>query len=426
MMLGIFAGAGVLLSAVLLVVIRPKALLFTCHRVIDCYKAIAILTFNALLLCAGLELAARGISNLNRWSKPTEELVGEGKPRETVSYYSSQGWAKRYWYEYKLSDKERYYPYVGWRRAPFKGQTINIDQNGIRLTPGADCGAKSYKVFLFGESSMWGTGSPDWATIPANLQRHLEKTIRRPVCVVNFAESAYSLTQNVIMLLMQLQSGNVPDLVLFYNVEGDVYAGYQTGKAGMIQNLDQVAAKFDTSERNFTFLDQLRSTSSYSLIGRLVDKLTVANPEQAEFTSKQLLTYETMGIDFKELGNSIARNYFNDYQIVDALSEKDGFKYLFLLPPHILLENNKPLTLEEQEIRRQSDSDTAFTKLFTAVYQNIQSHIAGYPNVYSMANVFDGYDFPIWIDAGHVTPGGNQLIADRILNIIEARSFDKN
>jgi len=243
---------------------------------------------------------------------------------------------------------------------------------------------------------------------------------------VNFAESAYVLTQNVTMLLMQLQSGNVPDLVLFYNVEGDVYTKYQTGKAGMIQNLDQVAAKFDTSERDFTFLDQLRSTSSYSLIGRLVDKLTVANPDQKEFASHQLLTYETMGIDFKELSNSIARSYLSDYQIVDALSEKDGFKYLFFLPPHILLENNKPLTLEEQKIRRQAESDTAFKKLFTAVYQNIQGDISGYPNVYSVADVFDGYDSPIWIDAAHVTPGGNQLIADRILNIVEARSFDKD
>jgi hypothetical protein len=408
-------------------IVVPKPLLFIRRRASDCYKAIAILTLNALLLCASLELAAWGTSNIKSlFSKPTEELAGEGKPRETVSYYSFQHWAKRYWYEYRLSDKERYYPYVGWRRAPFKGQTINIDQNGIRLTPGADCSAKSFKVFLFGESAMWGTGSPDWATIPANLQRLLENKIRGPVCVVNFAESAYVLTQNVIMLLMQLQSGNVPDLVLFYNVEGDVYSGYQSGKAGMIQNLDQVAARFDTSEGRPTFLAQLRSTSSYSLISRLVDKLTVANREEKEFTSNQLLTYETMGIDFKELSKSIARNYFSDYQIVDALSEKNGFNYLLFLPPHILLENNKPLTLEEQAIRRQAESDTAFKKLFTAVYQDIQSNISRYPNVYSMADVFDEYDSPIWIDAGHVTPEGNQLIADRILNVIEARSFHKN
>src|SRR5690242_14492202 len=56
MMLWIFASAGALLCAVLLAtVIRPKALLFPCHRIVDYYKATAILTLNALLLCAGLE-----------------------------------------------------------------------------------------------------------------------------------------------------------------------------------------------------------------------------------------------------------------------------------------------------------------------------------------------------------------------------------
>src|SRR5262249_20654275 len=150
-----------------------------------------------------------------------------------------------------------------------------------------------------GESSMWGTGSPDWATIPANLQRLLEKKIRGPVCVINFAESAYVLTQNVITLLMELQSGNVPDLVLFYNMEGDAYAGYQAGKAGMIQNLDQVATRFEKSESPPAFLDRLKSTSSYTLVSRLVGKLTVADPGQKEFTANRLLTYETMGVDYE-------------------------------------------------------------------------------------------------------------------------------
>jgi hypothetical protein len=272
---------------------------------------------------------------------------------------------------------------------------------------------------------MWGTGSPDWGTIPANLQRGLEKEIRRPVCVVNFAESAYNLTQNVITLLIQLQSGNRPDLVLFYNVEGDAFAAYQAGKAGTIQNLDQVAARFEKGEKPPTLLDRLRSTSSYSLIDGLVSKLTIANPEQDQPTSNQLVTYETMGIDVENLSNSIAQNYFRSYQIVDALSEKNGFKYFFFLPPHLLLGDKKPLTLEEQQMKRVAESDPAFKKLFKAVYRKIETESSKYPNLYSMIDTFDNYDSLIWIDAGHVTPAANQLIAERILNIIQARSYDK-
>jgi len=234
------------------------------HKVVDCYKAMAILTLNALVLYAGLELAAMSSFKIGSLiSSPAQQLVGEGKPREKVSYYSSQDWAERNWYEFRLSTKERYYPYVGWRRAPFKGKTIQIDQNGVRLTPGADCSAGSFKVFAFGESSMWGTGSPDWGTIPANLQKGLEKLRQGPVCVMNFAESTYVSTQDIIMLLLQLQSGNVPDMVLLYDIAGDIPVGYQAGRPSVHANLDEIAAKFEGSREPSTFVDWLRNTYSY-------------------------------------------------------------------------------------------------------------------------------------------------------------------
>ena len=61
---------------------------------------------------------------------------------------------------------------------------------------------------------------------------------------MNFAESAYISTQDVIMLLLQLRSGNVPDLVLFFSIAGDIGAAYESGRAGVHANLDQIAAKF--------------------------------------------------------------------------------------------------------------------------------------------------------------------------------------
>ena len=395
------------------------------HKVVDCYKAMAILTLNALVLYAGLELAARSTFEIRSLiSSPAQQLVGEGKPREKVSYYSSQDWAERYWYEYRLSGKERYYPYVGWRRAPFKGKFIEIDQNGVRVTPGADCSAKSFKVFAFGESSMWGTGSPNWGTITANLQKGLEKLRQGPVCVMNFAESAYVSTQDVIMLLMQLRSGNIPDWVLFYSIGGDIPAAYQSGRAGLPANLDEIAARFEERREPSTFVDWLRSTYSYSLIDQLIGKLTIANPQQKEPTPGKGVNYESMGIDAAKLSDSIVQDYLGNYKIVGALAQKYGFKYFFFVPPLVSL-GNKPLTPEEQEMKHMVESDVALYKLFTAVYQTIERESSNYQNVYSMVHVFDRYDGLIWIDEGHVTPIGNQLIAKRMLDIIQARSSDE-
>jgi len=94
------------------------------------------------------------------------------------------------------------------------------------------------------------------------------------------------------------------------------------------------------------------------------------------------------------------------------------------LPPIISL-GNKSLTPEEQEMKQHRTDQAAFYKLFTAVYQTIERESSKYQNLYSMVHIFDHYDSLIWIDAGHVTPIGNQLIAKRMLDIIQARSYDE-
>ena len=386
------------------------------------YRAVAILLLNILIVFACFELAARGVFKIaSVISKPTEQLVGEGNPRENVSYYASQDWAEQYWHENHRSRRQRYYPYVGWRRAPFKGQTINIDEHGVRLTPGADCRAESFKVFAFGGSEMWGTGSPDWATIPAHLQRGLEQLRPGPVCVMNFAEAAYVSMQDVIMLLMQLRSGNVPDVVLFYTIGSDVYSAYQSGRAGVQENLDQLAAKFERRPKPHTLMDWLRSTYSYALIGELMGKLSSANPQHEEPSPSKLVTYKSMGIDMAELSDSIVQQYLGNDKIVSALAQQYGFKYFFFLPPRLIV-GNKPLTAEELDMKRRPE---AYYKLFTVVYPTIERESAKYQNFYSLVHIFDGYDSLIYIDDAHVTPIGNQLIAASMLDVIQAQSSDE-
>ena len=396
------------------------------------YRAVAILTLNAIIVFACFELFAMSVSKvktLSATSKPTEqlELVGEGNPRETVSYYATQDWAKRNWHEFRLARKQQFYPYVGWRRAPFKGHTIEVDQNGVRLTPGADCSADSFKVFTFGASEMWGTGSPNWGTIPAHVQKGLEKLRPGPVCVTNYAESAHVSMQNVISLLTQLRSGNVPDVVLFYTLADDIYSAYQSGRPGVIENLSQIAARFEGRKETpaGTFVDRLRETYSYALIDQLIGKLTIANPQQEdEPTAGKLVTYESMGVDAATLSESVARDYLGSYKIVSALAQEYGFKYFFFVPPTITL-GNKPLTPEEQEMKRQEESQTAHHKLSTSVYDIVERESSKYQHLYSMVHVFDRYDSLMWIDGGHATPVGNQVIAEKMLAIIQAQPSDQ-
>jgi len=209
-------------------------------------------------------------------------------------------------------------------------------------------------------------------------------------------------------------------LVLFYSIGGDIAAAYQSGRAGVPANLDQIAARFERRQER-SALDQLRSTYAYSLIDQLIGKLTIANPQQKEPTPSELVTYESMGIDVAKLSDLIVQDYLGNYKIVSTLAQKYGFKYFFFAPPIVSL-GNKPLTPEEQEMKYRLESDVAIYKLFTAVYQTIERESSKYQNLYSMVHIFDRYDSLIWIDEGHVTPIGNQVIAERMLDVVQARS----
>ena len=386
------------------------------QRIVNSYKAVALVTLNTLILFACLELAATFVNRI--WKEPDPD-GDENSPRAHTSYYASQPWAKQYWKEFTLSRPLLYREYVIWRRAPFEGNFININGDGIRLTPGAVCSANSYKVFTFGGSTMWGTGSPDWGTIPAYLQADLTALRHGPVCVMNFGESAFVSTQGVIELIRQLQSGNVPDLVIFYDGVNDVYAAYQSGRSTH-QNFDQIAAKLKKGESPLSFVAWIESSNSFHLFKRLVAKL-----RQKPRKSADLVTYKTMGIDTATLSDSVVERYISNYEIVDALAQKYRFKFLFFWQPVISI-GDKPLTSEEQEMRRRMEPmEPDVIELYESVYRRVQQVAKKYENLYFMVNIFDEYEPLVWIDEAHVTPVGNRMIAQKMFKSLEALTSAK-
>jgi hypothetical protein len=378
--------------------------------IVNSYKAVAIITLNSLILFVCLDLAATVVDKI--WKEP-KPVGDEERPRAHVSYYASQAWAKQYWEEFSRSRKSLYRPYVIWRRAPFQGNFININEDSIRSTPGAVCSVKSYKVFTFGGSTMWGTGAPDWGTIPAYLHANFNDLLHEPVCTMNFGESGFVSTQSVIQLVQELQSGNIPHLVIFYDGVNDIYAAYQSGRPTH-QNFNQIADKLQNSESQTpSFLAWIESLSSFHLFKRLAAEL-----RQKPRNSMDLLTYKTMGIDTGTLSDSIVEKYISNYEIVHALAREYGFNALFFWQPFITV-GDKSLTAEEQEMKHRLDS--TLIELHESVYRRVQQATKKYEDLYYMAEVFDEYKPLVWIDSAHVIPEGNRLIAQKMLQAITDR-----
>src|SRR5262249_7059804 len=132
------------------------------QRMVRGYTLLALMALNVLVCFVVLEVVSAAMVKA-RMIIRGPQVVRDA--RESSPYYQSQAWAALYWQEFHASRRQKYHPYVVWRRDAFSGHTVNIDGNGIRVTPGALCGSASYKVFVLGGSTVWGTGSPDWGTL---------------------------------------------------------------------------------------------------------------------------------------------------------------------------------------------------------------------------------------------------------------------
>ena len=125
-----------------------------------------------------------------------------------------------------------YVPFAHFGVTPWHGKYFNNDEHtaGVwRRTLDAEGGQCSQQpktsVWVFGGSTVYGTGVPDWATLPSYLSSSLKSVASACVAVTNFGSESYVSTQEVLLLSEQLKRGGKPDIVIFYDGFNDAHGG---------------------------------------------------------------------------------------------------------------------------------------------------------------------------------------------------------
>jgi hypothetical protein len=117
-------------------------------------------------------------------------------PRVAADGYAAAGWPHDYYREFSESGDVDWHPFVYWRRKAYSGVFINIDERGIRRTwTDPKLPARPARVFVFGGSTVWGTGARDDYTVPSWLAQALSRD-GHAVKVVNYGESGYVTRQS--------------------------------------------------------------------------------------------------------------------------------------------------------------------------------------------------------------------------------------
>jgi hypothetical protein len=327
-------------------------------------------------------------------------------PRSRLqAVYKNQEWVNTLADEWKPSNQFDYQAYVGWERRPFEGQTIRVDRDGFRRTFHSQCDPDTYTIWMFGGSTVWGAGVPDWLTIPSLLGQQFEQAGRN-VCIRNYGEKAWVNTQELIKLILELKRGErKPDLVIFYDGPADVYATYQSGLPGLHQNFDEMKHLYEghaaEGPGNFQYLLK-------------------TNAARLFFQHRLSHQIGTRGLakDADALAQQAVRCYVENLKVVDLLARAYGFKYAVFWEPTIDT-GKKPLTPDEEAAHQQANKRSPGLEKTDQAARVLLDSMSP-PHFFDVADVFDQLADTIYFDQAHVSAEGNRLVAERIYSTLQA------
>ena len=363
----------------------------------------------AVTIGVALLIAGEFVAYLKYDAHPHENIdlaMREVTPNTTPSQ-------REYWKEFKESNQIEYHPYVLWRRQPYTGEQIHVDGDGIRRTLHSTCDGRQFTIWMFGDSTMWGAGAPDAETIPSLIAAKYENSGRK-VCVVNYGEKGWVGTQEIIQLMLELSKPDEkrPDEVVFYDGSMESYTAYQSGIVDVHASYHRFKAYIEGWKRDtkpgFAYLQK---TNTYHALEGIAEKLSPAKkPEGArEYTPQEIAS----------LADAVVENYIGNIDLVDALAEHYHFRPVFIWHPNIDV-GHKHLTPEEERLRRMEQNGVpGLDALFRASYARA-AHI-NRPDFYDFGDLLDDRNDTLYVEATHLGPEGNRIIADRVFQILEQR-----
>jgi len=353
----------------------------------------------ALILVVGLELLTywRGVENQHTMGPEVEAAVVQGTPEE-----------REYWKEQQPAQKVQYEPYVLWRRAPFNGSAISIDADGIRRTLHTHCDASTFTVWMFGDSVMWGWGSPDSETIPSLVAADYEKAGKQ-VCIVNYGEKGWANTQELFELIQELKhADHRPDVVLFYDGGTEAFTAYENKKVDVHSNYldfkNYLEGWITEKKSGFSYLSR---SNTYHLLENIAAKVApkkVANDSVSES-------------DAETWSRAIMQNYQENMDIIDLLAKQFGFRPIFAWYPNMAV-GHKQLTADEAVLsHRLKKRFPGMDLVYRAAYEKCRE--VSRPDLYYLGDLLDDTTAPLYRGIAHLNATGNQMAADRLFQILE-------
>lgn len=334
--------------------------------------AVGMAMLGSVLLLGALVQDAKGL--LPKWDS-----------RAQLAVYADVPWADQHFREFRAQETG-YADFIGWRRKPFNGQTITVNENGYRIAPGQSEDPSTAPIHVFGGSTVWGTGSDNASTFPAQL------AILMSNATFNFGESGYTSHQSLNLLLKNYAAGLRPRIVIFYDGVNDVSLKCRSE-----------ISYFATSEEH-----KLKNLTAESRLWRLV---TVGFGLAGYTGSEDPFDCDTNPQKARQVADTLVM----DWITAKLVTESHGGKFISILQPVSFIGSPKLDHLPKVNERLKQQ--------YEAMYPLIRERLlAAGVEYHDLTDLFDVQQ-PVYIDFCHVTPIGNGLIAARVAQLLKSGAY---
>lgn len=369
-------------------------------------KTAKLLAINILVLFVLLNMAY--------WSVPVLQLV-LGRPGAASQYsnpdgrlpnYANIGWVDQHKRELDQAEmtaaRTEFKSYIGWRRKPFHGETINIDGPYAQRRTINTAASDAKKAYLFGGSTMWGTGANDEGTIASQF------AAMTGMRTENFGEAGYTAHQSLMLLIQLLQEGHRPDLVIFYDGVNEVAIKCVTV---MTPDSHMLEAQIDSLLKV-----QAQSPASFAhyfepvwyIMGRI---------KSAVMRSSGIERAEGFNCHRNpEKAARIADNVLRDWQMAKRIVESYGIKFIGILQPVVYFSRTRKDHL--------GDVFPLMQAQFLSVYPLIRQRMREDGTFYDLTSILDSDEY-FYVDFCHLSPNGNRRVAARIAEIANSLGIAK-
>jgi hypothetical protein len=379
------------------------------HRAERTFAIIGCMAVAFLLMALFIEGSSYiALTSYRRFHR--DPLIPQNSPA-----YDNEKWGRDFWAEqtaFWAKAHSNYLPFTVWSVRKWHGKYINTDDSELgtwrRTTQAASpsCSKPNMKeVWVFGGSTVFGIGTPDWATIPSYLSREFNSDSSACVDVVNLGAEGYVTNQDLILLIQMLKAGRRPDIAIFYDgVNESLVGGYSPGIPTAHWNFETIKTKVERPD--ITRRDVLNLLYSSQLIKTFFSEHHEKNP---------------ITISDQELAaraEATLQNYEANLGLLQLLAKTYGFKaYCFWQP--ILAYGEKPLTHFEKDLKdaRREEFEGRVYRGITAVYKQAEARSSS-GNYVFLGHIFHNINDSIYVDEFHLDPRGNEIVAHAIAETV--------